>query len=148
VHTIVVLEVTAGQVAVPPLFKASDDVPVEVTASEKLIVTGMVSPIFLVPEPVVETEDTVGGVVSMINTDVPITPILILVPSTSAPETTIGVNGKGVDVPPTPDFAVKTAAPREDPVNPASLDPTNRTVESVFRLHRESDTDEPVHVLL
>ena len=66
-----VLEVTAGQVAVPPLFKASDDVPVEVTASEKLIVTGTVSPIFLVPEPVVETEDTVGAVVSAIETVMP-----------------------------------------------------------------------------
>ena len=71
VHTIVVLDVTAGQVAVPPLFKASDDVPVEVTASEKLIVTGIVSPIFLVPEPVVVNELIVGAVVSAIETVVP-----------------------------------------------------------------------------
>jgi len=119
VHTIVVLEVTAGHIAVPPLFKANDVVPVEVTASEKLIVTGTMSPIFLVPEPVVVNELIVGADVSTIETVVPKTPMLISLPSTFAPDTTTGVNA--AEAPPVPALAVKTTVPSEVPENPPTL---------------------------
>jgi len=72
VQAIVVLAVIAGQVAVPPEFKASEDVPVEVTDSEKFTDMETVSPAFFAPLDVVVTEETVGAVVSAIETEVPV----------------------------------------------------------------------------
>jgi len=64
VQAIAVLAVIAGQVANPPEFKASEDVPVEVTASEKVTVMDTVSPTFFEPLVKVVTDETVGAVVS------------------------------------------------------------------------------------
>ena len=66
------LAVIAGQVAVPPEFKASEDVPVEVTASEKVTIMDTASPAFFAPLEEVVTEETVGAVVSAIETEVPV----------------------------------------------------------------------------
>jgi len=112
VQAIAVLAVIAGQVAIPPEFKASEDVPVLVTASEKVTVINTVSPAFFEPLEEVVTDETVGAMLSLIVTVVPTEAAFKTVGSGSVIPSLAITGRNSNEEPDDPDLAVNTNVPR------------------------------------